>query len=209
MQGYRTVAAEAEAEFIEKRSRFIGHIAPVYSEEEAADYVAQMRQRYWDASHNVYAYILRTGQIRRYSDDSEPQGTAGIPTLEVISREQLTDVVVVVTRYFGGTLLGAGGLVRAYSHAAKLAVDAAQVLDMQPCTELRLELDYAQYGKISYLLPQFGAKVLDSDFGAAIQLRVLMHTEETGRFFAQLREATSDTVVPQVTAERYEDLSLL
>ena len=112
---YKTIRNAAEDEFVEKRSRFIGHALPVTTEEEALAFIAEMKSKYWDASHNVYAYILREGGIQRFSDDGEPQGTAGIPTLDVLRKEGLTDLVVVVTRYFGGILLGGGGLVRAYS----------------------------------------------------------------------------------------------
>ena len=121
MDGYRTIRTAASAEFVEKKSRFIGHICPVTTQEEANEFIRQKKSEYWDATHNVYAYVLREGQTRRYSDDGEPQGTAGIPTLDVLLKEDLTDCVVVVTRYFGGTLLGTGGLVRAYSHGSKIA----------------------------------------------------------------------------------------
>ena len=136
MQEYKTIGARASDEFVEKKSRFIGHICPVTMQQEALDFIQSLKTKYWDATHNVYAYVLRDGQIRRYSDDGEPQGTAGIPTLDVLLKEGLTDCCVVVTRYFGGTLLGAGGLVRAYSHACKLAVDAGGVVTMALCTTL-------------------------------------------------------------------------
>ena len=122
---YFTVSQPAEDSFIEKRSEFIGYIAPVATNEQAVDFINQIRAKHRKAKHNVYAYILRQDNISRYSDDGEPQGTAGMPVLEVLKKRGLTDVCVVVTRYFGGILLGGGGLVRAYSHAASLACDAA------------------------------------------------------------------------------------
>ncbi|HBN81058.1 MAG TPA: YigZ family protein, partial [Ruminococcaceae bacterium] len=122
MGGYLTVRREASAEFTERRSRFIGCAKPVGTEKDALSFLNTIRSKHWDASHNVYAYALRSGQLRRYSDDGEPQGTAGIPVLDVLVKSGLVDTAVVVTRYFGGVLLGAGGLVRAYSHAASLAV---------------------------------------------------------------------------------------
>ena len=134
-QEYTTIYSPAEDEFVERKSRFIGHIAPVQTEEEAQAFIAQIRQQHRDATHNTYAYILRSG-IKRYSDDGEPQGTAGVPMLECVEKEGLVDVAVVVTRYFGGILLGAGGLVRAYSHGAKIAVDAAQRKLMTTCVEI-------------------------------------------------------------------------
>ena len=118
MQEYQTLTREAQYEFTEKRSRFIGYARPVTTEQEALDFIAAIRSKHWDAKHNVYAYRLREGHISRYSDDGEPSGTAGIPVLSVLQKGDLTDCVIVVTRYFGGILLGGGGLVRAYSHAA-------------------------------------------------------------------------------------------
>ena len=125
---YRTVRHRASAEFIERKSRFIGHICPVQTQEEAVAFIQEQKSKYWDATHNVYAYVLREGQTRRYSDDGEPQGTAGIPVLDVLLKEELTDCVVVATRYFGGILLGTGGLVRAYGHTSKIAVDAGGIV---------------------------------------------------------------------------------
>ena len=127
---YLTVSEPAEASFIEKCSEFIGYISPVSTSEEAVDFINGIKARHRKAKHNVYAYILRQDNISRYSDDGEPQGTAGMPVLEVLRKRGLTDICVVVTRYFGGILLGGGGLVRAYSHAASLACDAAHTMDM-------------------------------------------------------------------------------
>ena len=126
MKDYITLNQRAQDEFVERKSRFIGTATPVSTQEEAIAFIDEMRSKYWDATHNVYAYILRDG-TKRYSDDGEPQGTAGVPVLDVLQKEGLTDLCVVVTRYFGGILLGAGGLVRAYSHGAKIAVDAAGI----------------------------------------------------------------------------------
>ena len=116
---YKTVKDIGIAEIVEKRSRFIASVRPVSSEEDALEYLNMLKQKYWDARHNVYAYIIRENNIMRYSDDGEPSGTAGVPVLDILKREELTDVIVVVTRYFGGILLGTGGLVHAYSKAAK------------------------------------------------------------------------------------------
>ena len=138
MKEYRTVSQEAKEEFTEKRSRFIGWIKPVKTEEEAIEYINAIKSQHWDAKHNVYAYSLREGQISRYSDDGEPQGTAGVPVLEVLTHSGVTDAVIVVTRYFGGILLGTGGLVRAYSHAASIALKSAGVVIMRPCHQALL-----------------------------------------------------------------------
>ena len=118
MDSYRTISRAAEIQFVEKRSRFIGAARPVSVESEALEFIAERRKRHWDAAHNVYAYVLRQGQVQRYSDDGEPQGTAGIPVLDMLLKKNLTDCAVVVTRYFGGILLGTGGLVRAYTQSA-------------------------------------------------------------------------------------------
>lgn len=202
--GYKTIAAPGMDEFVEKRSRFIGRIAPVTTEEEAVAFINGVKSDCWDANHNVYAYILREGQIKRYSDDGEPQGTGGVPVLEVLQKEGLTDVVAVVTRYFGGILLGGGGLVRAYSHGAKIAVDAAPVRYMEPCSVLRLEMEYGIYGKVSYILPQYSAVTLDSDFGVAVTMTLLMKNSLLDRFRKELTELTSDTVHPYVVEERFD-----
>lgn len=170
-QDYRTVFHAAADEFTEKRSRFIGHIAPVTTEEEAQAFVAARKKEFWDAKHNVWAYVLREGGIRRFSDDGEPQGTAGMPVLDVLQKEGLTDCVVVVTRYFGGILLGGGGLVRAYSHAARLAVDAGERCDMRCCQKLSLSCDYAQYGWAGPLLAAHGGVLEDTEFTDEVTLR--------------------------------------
>ena len=124
MKEYKTVEFESKDEFIEKKSRFIGYVKPVKTQEEATEFINAIKSKHWDATHNVSAYVLRDNNIQRSSDDGEPSGTAGVPTLDVLLKEGIVDTCVVVTRYFGGTLLGAGGLIRAYSHASKIAVDA-------------------------------------------------------------------------------------
>ena len=201
---YTTLLQAAQDEFVEKRSRFIGSIAPVTTEEQAMAFIQEKRSQYWDANHNVYAYILRDGQVKRYSDDGEPQGTAGVPVLDVLQKEGLTDVVVVVTRYFGGILLGAGGLVRAYSHGAKLAVDAAGKKVMTPCTVLELDFDYGLYGKVSYLLPKFQAVTLDSDFGVGVRLKLLLRSELLPALQKELDELSAGTIFPNILQERYD-----
>ena len=206
-RGYKTIYEQAQDEFIERKSRFIGCIRPVATEEEALAMIAEKRSQYWDATHNVYAYILRDNNIRRCSDDGEPQGTAGVPVLDVLQKEGLTDVCVVVTRYFGGILLGAGGLVRAYSHGAKIAVDAAQVMHMNPCAVLELEFDYAQYGKISYILPKYNINTLDSDFGVVVRLHLLITQERLEAFRRELEELTAAAVYPRVIEEKFADLA--
>ena len=154
--GYQTAAREAEDAFVERRSRFIGAICPVQTEEDALAFVAKRKKAHWDATHHVYAYVLRQEGIRRYSDDGEPQGTAGMPVLDVLLKEALSDCVVVVTRYFGGILLGGGGLVRAYSHGASLAVAAGGLQVMRLCDIVRLSCSYGQYGWVAPLIAEQG-----------------------------------------------------
>jgi len=148
MESYDTVISPEMAEFTEKKSRFIGAISPVADESVARAFIDERRNIHREANHNCYAYIIRDGNTLRYSDDGEPSGTAGLPILEVLRREGLWNVAVVVTRYFGGTLLGAGGLVRAYTHGAKIAVDAAKRVTMCPCTLFMLETDYPIYERV-------------------------------------------------------------
>lgn len=194
MTQYDTVLAEAEAEFAEKRSRFLCAVKPVHTAEEAMAFIARRKEEHYDARHTVYAYILREGNAQRYSDDGEPQGTGGQPVLEVIRRSGLTDVCVAVTRYFGGILLGAGGLTRAYSNGASMAIAAAEKITMCPCTDCALKIDYAQYGIVNRLLPEHGAKLLESDFGENVLLKIRLKTDALTEFEKALTEATSATV---------------
>lgn len=203
MDEYKTVEREAEDEFIERRSRFIGHAKPVQSEEEAIDFINRMRSQYWDASHNVYAYVLRESQIRRYSDDGEPQGTAGIPVLDAVQKSGIVDVVVVVTRYFGGILLGTGGLVRAYSHGASLALAAANPLTMRKFEIAQLCCDYNQYGRVAALIPECGGIIDDSEFTDHVTVRYHMVSSDRPSFEKKLADATSGQVAPTIFDEKF------
>lgn len=171
---YSTVKAFAEATFTEKKSEFIGYISPVKTDDEAVEFINKIRAMHRKATHNVYAYILRDGNISRYSDDGEPQGTAGVPVLDVLQKEGLTDVCCVVTRYFGGILLGGGGLVRAYSHSAKIAVDAAERMIMCSSYPVKVTVNYDLYGKITYILPEFEVKTVNTDFGSDVTLDLIV-----------------------------------
>ena len=154
MGDYVTGRDFAQDEFVVKKSRFIGYSKHVETEAEAMAFVAEISKKHWDASHNVYAFSLRDGMTRRYSDDGEPQGTAGVPVLDVILKENIVDVCVVVTRYFGGILLGGGGLVRAYSQGARIALAAADKRYMTTCRRLTRSCDYSLYGKLRYIRPE-------------------------------------------------------
>ena len=194
MAEYRTVGKAAQDEFVEKRSRFIGYVKPVQTEEEATAFIAEMKSRHWDATHNVYAYILREGQLQRYSDDGEPQGTAGIPVLDVLQKSHITDVVVVVTRYFGGILLGGGGLVRAYSHGASIALQAGGIITMKECALLSLSCDYSQYGRVGSLIPECGGVIDHTDFTENVGISFHMPPENIEGFARQLADATNGQV---------------
>jgi uncharacterized YigZ family protein len=202
MKPYTTVAKEAADEFTERRSRFIGSIRPVKTPEEAAVFVAERKARYWDATHNCSAYNLNGG-LQRTSDDGEPHGTAGVPILEVLKKENITDAVIVVTRYFGGVLLGAGGLVRAYSHAAKLALDAGGRLEMRPCTVFSLDIPYQQYDRIAKLIKNRGVTVLESDFGIMVRLTLRIYSEELKDFSAELTELSGGALIPAILFEEF------
>lgn len=164
MQEYKTVEKEASDFFIEKKSKFIGYAKPVKTQEEAVEFISEIKSKHWDATHNVYAYVLRENNIQRYSDDGEPSGTAGVPVLDVMLKENLVDVCVVATRYFGGTLLGAGGLVRAYSHTSKIALEAAGIITMAQCSIMSAEVDYSFYDRLNILLSDFSAVILNTSF---------------------------------------------
>ena len=164
MQEYKTVEKEASDFFIEKKSKFIGYAKPVKTQEEAVDFISKIKSKNWDATHNVYAYVLRENNIQRYSDDGEPSGTAGVPVLDVMLKESLVDVCVVATRYFGGTLLGAGGLVRAYSHTSKIALEAAGIITMAQCSVMSAEVDYSFYDRLNILLSDSSAVILNTSF---------------------------------------------
>ncbi len=202
MQSYKTVEKEAADEFIEQRSRFIGYVKPVTTEEEAIAFINQKRHEHWDATHNVYAYSLRSGQLRRCSDDGEPHGTAGVPALDVIVKSGITDVVVVVTRYFGGILLGTGGLVRAYTKGARIALDAGGIITMEICSAAKLSCDYSQYGKISGLIPANGGVIDDTSFTDKVEISFHIGGGLSA-FQKQLADATCGAVEAEILEERY------
>lgn len=203
MTEYRTAAKEAAAEFTERRSRFIGYVKPVATEGQAQDFLREIRAAHWDASHNVYAYSLREGGVRRYSDDGEPQGTAGVPVLDVLLKSGVTDAAVVVTRYFGGVLLGAGGLVRAYSHAASLALQAAGAAVMRPCLTVEVVCGYGQYGRVAALIPESGGAVDSVAFTDTVAVSFHIAAAELKPFCGKLADATGGQCAAAVTGEKY------
>lgn len=188
----RTVYEGGQGEIIEKKSRFIATVKPVKTEEEALEFIESLKKRYWDATHNCFAYIIGGGTpLKRCSDDGEPSGTAGRPMLDVLEGESLSDVAVVVTRYFGGTLLGTGGLVRAYSGAVRAGLDASVLITRLRGIRLLIGTDYTGLGKIQYLLGQRGIKTLESRYTDAVELSVLVPDEEIKTLKQEITEVTS------------------
>ena len=198
---YKTIEKESCDEFIEKKSRFIGYIKPVTTKEEAVEYINSIKSKHWDATHNVYAYVLRDGQTRRYSDDGEPQGTAGIPVLDVLIKENVVDCVVVATRYFGGILLGGGGLVRAYSHTAKIAVDAGGVITMRLCAIMDVRCDYNFYGRLNSLIPEFGGVIDDTVFEEDVKIKFRIPVGIADKFNAKLIDSSLGKFKAEKTGE--------
>ena len=175
---YKTIYKEAQTEIIEKKSRFIAHVKPVQSETEAIDFINQIKSKYWDATHNVYAYSLMENGTQRYSDDGEPQGTAGIPTLQVIKNLELYDIVVVITRYFGGTLLGASGLVRAYGKSAKEGLVKGQIVTKKICKNVLIVIDYSLLGKVQSKVLECGYIISNIIYEENIKLEILLDEKE-------------------------------
>ena len=200
---YVTLGGEGTATIEEKRSKFIGYAAHVASETEAQAFVKRIKAKHHDARHNVFAYVLGD-TVQRYSDDGEPQGTAGIPVLDVLRKSGVTDACIVVTRYFGGILLGAGGLVRAYTAAAKAALDAAGTLTMERYTEFRLRLSYADYQKLSAKLAALGAVTDAVEYGGEVTLDVALKATDADRFADAVQELFCGRVPIEVRGERYD-----
>ena len=199
MESFKTCAGEGEAEFVERKSRFIGYLSHVTSEEEARDYIDMIREMHPEANHHVWCYVFKGGAVVRSSDDGEPSGTAGRPVAEVILREGLTDVVCVVVRYFGGILLGASGLIRAYATGARIAVEAAGVAEMLPMQVFRVTLPYHFHGKVTSRLERDGFTPESPDFGEKVSFSLTTAPEERERIETLLRDLTAGDV-------RFDDL---
>lgn len=197
MKPYKTLISRADAEFVINKSRFIGHGAPVQTEQEALAFLRCMREQYRDATHNCYAYILGANMgIMRYSDDGEPGGTAGMPIIEVLKARGVTNCCCVVTRYFGGVLLGAGGLVRAYSRGAAEAVNACGVGVMYPTQRILLDVPYALLKSVERFLAQRRVIIEDKDFAVAVTLSLLVRAQEADDLEAGLVDLSEGTLAP-------------
>ena len=201
MQEYTTLSGSFTAEYSEKHSRFIATCFHCESEAEASEIIAMQKSKYWDARHNVYAYILQNGTAR-FSDDGEPHGTAGMPILEVIKGSGITNVLVVVTRYFGGILLGTGGLVRAYSTSARDALAGAQKVLMCECREYKIECDYGNFDRLSRLLSDCSGMIENTDFSDKVTINVMFKSVDCEAFLDKLCE----TFASKITAELQNEI---
>lgn len=202
---YITIKAPCSCSFTEKRSEFIAHLCPVETNDEAVAFINKIKEQHRKARHNVYAYILQNDNITRYSDDGEPQGTAGVPVLDVLQKNNLTDICCVVTRYFGGILLGGGGLVRAYSHSTALAVEEAEILRMYSCTTLKLTIPYDLYGKITYILPDYEIKQLETDYANDVTMTLNVKTDLEKPFTNKLIDVTFGKIQIERLEETFTD----
>ena len=205
---YITVKAKAEAEFIEKRSRFIASCAPVKNSKEALEFIESLRKKHWDAAHNVYAYVIKEEGVQRFSDDGEPQGTAGMPVLDVLLKNGVTDCVIVVTRYFGGILLGAGGLVRAYSKSAKQGLAAAGLIEKRDCTSFSVVCDYSFYGKVEAFIRDSGGIIEDTRFTDNVEIDFVIENTKKYKFLKDFPDVTLGRFTPIEKGSVYKAFDL-
>ncbi len=202
MEGYKTVAAECSAELEVKRSRFIATVCPCTTEQQATEFIARMRKKYWDARHNVYAFTIRANKVKRFSDDGEPHSTAGLPVMETIEHSGITDIAVVVTRYFGGILLGTGGLVRAYSEAAHLALENAEVITILPAKRVTINCEYGDYDPLLKVFEGYEVKILSTDFSDKVKVDIAVKAE----FYSELCLACTDKFCARIPFGEAEDI---
>lgn len=204
MERYSTIKQYGTFEYEDRRSVFIGDAMPVSTESDAIAFIERVKKKYPDARHHVYAYVLRENNTSRFSDDREPQGTAGMPVLDSIRKRGLTDCVVVVTRYFGGTLLGTGGLVRAYTAASAGAISAGDIITYDIYTELQITLEYSDYGRIGSILEELSFRCSDTDYAEKITLLGKIEKSRLNLFTERLTEATSARASYEVLGEKYD-----
>lgn len=202
MDEYLVPTGYGEDEFVEKKSRFIGRVWYVESEEEALERIQEMKKQHYDASHNCWAYVIRDGAMR-FSDDGEPGGTAGNPMMQVLQKEELYNIVCVVTRYFGGTLLGAGGLVRAYTKGAKIAIDAAGRSMKRVWSVLYVPCPYTYYERMKLEVEAFGGLIRDTQFGSEVELEILVAKPQMQAFLDKVTDMTAGTVEGMEIAQEY------
>lgn len=201
---YTTIQKEAVAKFEEKRSLFIGHAKPVKTEEEAAEFIKLKKKEFADATHNVFGYVIKNGVCARYSDDGEPQGTAGMPVLDTIRKSGVDDACVVVTRYFGGILLGAGGLVRAYANGAKIALEAAGIITYEQYSEIKIKCSYSDYQKIQPMLFKALAVTDDTIFDESVIIMIAVKEDTSADLCEKIRELTSGRAHVEIVGKRFD-----
>lgn len=202
---YKTVRDESQTLLIEKKSKFISNVKPVATEEEALEYLAKIRSRYPDATHNVYAYVIDENNIFRYSDDGEPGGTAGMPVLDTIRKSGLVDVIVVVTRYFGGTLLGTGGLVRAYSASAKKGLVESGVITRTMCDIVSVRTEYDMAGKLQYFFAESGYTIEETVYENDVTFFIASPQSDTERLIAEITDRTCGRAEIARATQKYVD----
>jgi len=203
LKSYKTIRSEGYFLLEEKRSRFIARARPVSTEQEAIDFIQSIKAEHWDATHNCYAYSVEDGALyQRYSDDGEPQGTAGLPMLEVIRKRELTNVVVVVTRYFGGILLGAGGLVRAYGKACAGSLDNGEEIWVKPCLEMKIPIEYHLSGRLQNMLLNEKFILAGADYAEEVTFTVYVPKERRDFLEKEIREITGGTLRSQVIGHK-------
>lgn len=203
-QSYNVIYEGGSGEIVEKKSRFIAHVFPVHSEEEASEYIEQIRKKYWDARHNCHAFVIGpNNETSRCSDDGEPSGTAGRPILEVLQGRGIHDALVIVTRYFGGTLLGTGGLVRAYSQAAQAGLQASSIMTKQQGRKISIKTDYNGIGKLQYIVGNRQISVADTRYGEAVEMDILVPEEEVASLTKEITEATAGKAEMDISDELF------
>ncbi len=207
MSEYFIPAGAGEAEFVEKRSSFLGHVRYVETEDEAKAFVAEMKKKFYDARHNCWCYIIKDGAVR-YSDDGEPQGTAGIPMLEVLKREGVTNVVCVVTRYFGGVLLGTGGLLRAYTKSAKDALNAAGICVVRRWVKAEIACSYAMLERLKTECTAIGGVVADIEYSADVCLKLLLPEDKADAFSQRTADVTAGASELEITGEEFKPVRI-
>ena len=207
MSEYFIPAGAGEAEFVEKRSSFLGHVRYVETEDEAKAFVTEMKKKFYDARHNCWCYIIKDGAVR-YSDDGEPQGTAGIPMLEVLKREGVTNVVCVVTRYFGGVLLGTGGLLRAYTKSAKDALDAAGICVVRRWVKAEIACSYAMLERLKTECTAIGGVVADIEYSADVCLKLLLPEDKADAFSQRMADVTAGASELEITGEEFKPVRI-
>lgn len=202
---YKTIRSRCEASFIEKKSEFIGYLCPVTTEQEATDFINEIRAMHRKATHNCYAYILRDNNTARHSDDGEPGGTAGVPIYDVLNKTGVTDIACVVTRYFGGIMLGAGGLVRAYSKGASIALEAADIMTMEIADSLKITADYTYYGNITAIASEYEAIIRNTEYTDNVSVFLDVKSELTDKLKEKLIDKCNGRVEIEFLDKGYKE----